>query len=198
MMKYAKILGLALTAVFVLGTIAVSSASATLLLFQATEAPGTALAKLVSGKHKFATEEGTVECEVANGEGSLKEKLLELILIVIKYEKCEVTGIKLSATVTPADFLFHANGDLTLDNLVKINAGGGICTINVESQVLSGVTYENASGSPMEVEVKENISSMTYEASGALCPKKGKFTNGTYTGTGKFKEDGGEICVVKS
>lgn len=194
-MKHIKIFGLALVALVALGAMSVSSASAALLLFHSSVAPGKLLAKLVGGRHKFKTGAGTVECETANGEGEIKEKLAELQLTLVKYETCKITEpINASATVTPADYLFRANGNVTLDNTVKIEGGG--CTITVAPQILGGITYANIAGPPMEIEVKANATGIHYVVSGTFCiAKKGLFTDGTYSGTEKAKEDGGEILV---
>lgn len=194
-MKHLKIFGLALVAVMALGAMSVSSASAALLLFHASVAPGKLLAKLVGGRHKFTTTSGTVECETANGEGEITEKLSELILVLVTYGTCKITEpLNVSATVSPADYLFHTNGNVTLMSPVKIVGGG--CTITVAPQVLSGITYNNITGPPMEVQVTANVKNIHYVVSGTFCIEpKGLFTDGTYTGTENAKEDGGEILV---
>lgn len=193
-MKHLKIFGLALVAMVALGATAVSSASAA-LLFHASVAPGKLLSQLVGGAHKFKTKAGTVECETANGEGEIKAKLTELQLVLVEYNSCKITEpVNASATVSLADYLFHTNGKVTLDNLVLIKGGG--CTIDVPPQILGGITYGDISGPPMEIEVKANTTGIHYEVSGIFCiAEHGSFTDGTYTGTEKAKEDGGEILV---
>jgi hypothetical protein len=194
-MRHLKIFGLALVAMVALGATTVSSASAALLLFHTSVAPGTLLTHLVGGPHKFKTKAGTVECENVEGEGAITQKLAELQLVLLHYNACNITSpINASATVSLADFLFHANGNVTLDNLVLIKGGG--CTIDVPRQVLSGITYDNISGPPMEIEVLANVKNISYEVSGSFCiAEHGSFTDGEYTGNERAKEDGGEILV---
>ena len=194
-MKHIKIFGLALVAMFALSVAAVSSASAALLLFHASVAPGTLLAKLVGAPHKFKTGAGTVECESATGHGQITEKLAEVQLVLLLYGTCKITEpINASATVTAADYLFNANGSVILDNTVTITGGG--CTITVAPQTLSGITYANLAGPPMELSVTANVTNIHYVVSGTFCiAKKGLATDGTYTGTELVREDGGDILV---
>jgi hypothetical protein len=195
-MKHVKIFGLALVAMAALGVASASSALAALLFH--SSATGTLLAKLVGAAHKFKTSAGTVECTSANGEGAITEKLAEVQLVLVTYANCTVTEpIKSGATVSPADYLFNANGTVKLDNTVTIKPSPEICKITVGPQSLTGITYANIAGPPMEIEVKANVSAIHYSISGGagFCGAEGAHTDGTYSGTEKAKEDGGEILV---
>jgi len=194
-MKHLKVFGLAMVAMFVLSAAAVSSASAAELEFLASKT-GLLLGELVGGPHKFATNAGTVECELAKADGSITATATLLQLAVVNYGECKVTVLNLGATITPVHYLFHTNGNVTLDNLVLVNAGSGACLIHVAPQVLSGITYANIAGPPMELEVKANVSNISYTLSGSFClTATGKFANGTYKGNELTKEDGGELLI---
>jgi hypothetical protein len=196
-MKHLKIFGLAIVAMFALSAAAVSSASAT--EFHASVAPGTLLSKLVGGPHKFKTSAGTVECTSANGEGAITANLALIQLVLVHYAGCKVTApISANADVTLADYLFSADGTVQLDNTVTIlPLSPDVCTITVGPQTLSGITYANIAGPPMEIEVKANVSSIHYTiiGGGGFCGTEGAHTDGTYTGNELAKEDGGQILV---
>ena len=194
-MKHVKIFGMTVMALLAVSAVGVSGASAALLLFLASTT-GLLLGHLVGGPHQFVTEEGTVECEVANAHGTVSSTATEIQAAIVTYEKCKVSGLGVSATITPAEYLFNANGTATLDNLVKVNAGSGLCIINIEPQgPLSTIGYDNIAGPPMEILVLANVTGISYEASSVLCPKKGKFNGGTYKGTELVNLDGGEILI---
>jgi len=190
-----QIIGLAIVAALAMSAVAAGSASAALLFLSSKT--GLLLGSLVGGPHKFVTESGTVECTTANADGAITSTGSEVQLALVTYGNCNVTKpLSLSATVTPADYLFFTNGNVTLDNTVTINAGSGLCIITVKPQSLTGVSYKNIAGPPMELEVIAAVKNITYSQKGALCPGGEKtFTNGTYSGTELVKEDGGEILI---
>jgi hypothetical protein len=189
-MKHIKIFGLAIAAMAAMG--AATSSSALAALFLASSAPGTLLGELLGGKHKFVTTAGTVECSVAHASGSITAKDTKLQLALVAYSGCEVPGIG-PATVTPqADYLFHANGQVTLDNEVTIKAS--ICTVKVPPQgPLSKVKYLNIAGPPMKIELDAEVTGITYTTS-TFCPGGAKTEhNGTYAGKELVEEVGGEL-----
>ena len=193
-MRHIKAFGVALATAIVVSAVVSSAAAA--LEFLASGATGLLLGKLIGGPHTFTTETGIIECEVANASGTISATGTEVQLVSVTNESCKVSGLGLPAVFTRADYLFNANGTVKLDNLVKVNEGSGVCVINFEPQSFGGIVkYDNITGPPMEIDVLAQFSGMAYEAVGALCPKKGKFSDGSYKGNWQFKEDGGEYLV---
>lgn len=192
-MRRIKVLALAVMALCVFGAFSASNALAEeTLLFEAT-----GMGKLLShavNNQAFKTAAGTVECEGLKqtaGEAGLKT---HLILAVIEYEKCTAFGFVV-AKISLADYLFHTNGKVSVDKLIKIEVPSDFnCEISVSVQKeLGTVVYNNINPGTGkgDVEVLANVTGIKSKGANGCAYAEEKA--GTYTGNSLVELPGFEI-----
>ncbi len=183
-MRTIKVFGLALVAMLAL--VAVSAASASASLFDASK-----VGKLTGKATKnqvFITKAGTVTCKAIKVTASTVEPLAsETQLAVVEYEECTVFGF-LEAKISPAHYLFMSNGTADLKAVETIEAPGCTVTVPIQSG-LGTITYKD-SGEGIELE--PNVTGIESEGTGSTC-SYAKEKAGTYKGQSKVELEGGKI-----
>lgn len=173
MKRSLKTLGLVLAAVFAMGAVMASAASAA--EFHSAAAPVT-LSGSQSTSHVFTTNAGTVTCKVATFSGSSSVKTTSEITMTPKYENCTAFGFISVPIHVKGDYLFTANGDVHVNGTFEITAPG--CTTTVSGpQTLKGANSFSNNAGKTDVIAKTNASGIAYNECGTAR------TNGTYTGT---------------
>jgi hypothetical protein len=188
MIRKLKVLGLALVAVFALS--AVASAAASAHTFSSEGNVNTKISGSQEGTNTFTVEGTAVECSTAKfavvGETSSPS---ETVVVHPEYSGCKAFSF-LSATVTTTgcNYTLNAAGTVTIGctGTNKITIVGGTCEATVGSQgPLSGIAYENITGSPSTVKVTANVTTVgvTKTKDGIACPFSGTGSaTGTYAG----------------
>ncbi|HEU5105064.1 MAG TPA: hypothetical protein VFU11_04425 [Solirubrobacterales bacterium] len=210
MTRNLKALGLALIAVFAMGAIVASSASATSFHFNSNAADGhTILNGEQIGVHKFNTTAGEVTCEVAKFTGTTTSNTVTDVTIKPTYEKCHIVifGSKVSATVNMNGCEYTATSHQTVAGVTtaatihlvnctkeaEVVAAG--CTVKIATgQTLGGQTFSNGAG---DVKLVTNTEGIKYSHSGFTCGT-GSGSNGTYKGETTIKGTntvGGSLTV---
>ncbi len=173
-------------ALAVLGVCMAATASASAHLFHATAAPGTLLG-LQTSNQIFTTEAGGKEviCKHATTTGTIKEKLGLHQLVEVVYTECTVAGF--TADISPAQYLFSADGLAAIENTIVITALIPFvgCSIKVGPQDLGTVKYENKGTEIIET---SSVKGIVSTGSGGECG--GAHTGGTYEGTNLIMEAG--------
>jgi hypothetical protein len=200
MIRNLKVMGLALVAIFAMGAVLASAASAS--NFHAASYPVT-ISGSQSTTHVFTASGTSVSCEKATFSGSASADSSE-VTIHPSYSGCTAFGF-VGATVNTEEcnYVFHSGN--TTNEAEQIYAGttdvvcpagqsikisASTCALEVKSQNgLSAVSYDNNAGGTVTVGANvENIAN-TVTKDGFLCPLKGtgNFTDGKYTGDTKVE-----------
>jgi hypothetical protein len=191
-MKHIKIFGVAMVATVALGAVAVSSASAGLLFI------GEPVGALILGhaltNQVFKTAAGKeVVCTEATTHGKIAELRSLFQLVTVNYGGCKAFGQK--TTITPAQYLFSADGLVLIENTVTITVEelGFNCKVKVAPQDLQKVSYKNVGTTKLE-EVSE-VTGITSTTTGGFCGSESKV--GTYSGNSELLVDatGGSVQV---
>ena len=194
-MRKLRPLAMTLVAVFAMGAVMSSGASATSFHWNSKAADGhTILNGSQIGLHKFTTTAGEVTCEEANFSGTTIENTTTDTTTTPTFGKCHINffGSKVAATVTMNGCTLTVTSHRTTAGVTtstkihlictfgegpKITAAG--CTIKVnEGQTWSGGSAENVEN---HLKVILNINTIAYSHSGFTCGT-GSGTTGTYKG----------------
>jgi len=215
MTRNLKALGLALVAVFAMGAVMASGASAFSFHFNSTAADGhTILNGKQIGLHKFTTTAGEVTCEVATFSGTTTSNTTTDVTITPSYEKCHINffGSKVAATVNmnKCDYTVTSHqtsepkpGEIktteatihlvNCEKAAEVVAAG--CTIKVNpEQTLGGQTITNGEE---DIVLKTETKTIAYSHTGFTCGT-GSGTTGTYKGetTVKGSETEGKAVTL--
>jgi hypothetical protein len=155
------------------------------------------------GTQTFTTNVATITCTSAKGTGSEHgSKAEELAIAYNQYESCKGPGKV--ATVSEGLYAYHANGQMTFDNTIKIFLEGedsSTCEITISptgNKELKSVTFTNNSPG---LTFKENIQGISYEVKdktvgGICCPSNGeKAANGEIKGESKTETYSAKECI---
>jgi hypothetical protein len=150
----------------------------------------------------FTTNVATITCTSAKGTGAEHgSKSEELAIAYNKYEGCKGPGKV--ATVSEGLYVYHANGQVTLDNTIKIfleGADSSTCEITISpigNKELKSATFTNNSPG---LSFKVGIQGASYEVKdktvgGICCPSNGeKATNGEIKDESKTETFSEVIC----
>jgi hypothetical protein len=183
-MRSLKKLSVLAIAVFAFSAIGVASASAAQFTASATgEITGKALETQV-----FTTNGGEVRCNNIDVTGKIEKTASPEQHTTITYTNCTAFGIA-TVHISPATYLFTANGEVHIKNTIKITVTGGIfgeCTITVAPQTVKSVSYTNNAG---KIKVTPNVTGIVYTSTGGVCGSSG--ANGTYKGAAETERVGG-------
>jgi hypothetical protein len=180
-------IGLALVAALVFSIASTASASAASFL-------SSAKAKLESlnvATQVFETEAGTTECTEANitaGESTGLEASAQKA--TIEYKKCTAFGF-IEVTITPAEYDFHSNGEVSIEKLISIKTTG--CEVSVPAQTVEKVDYATSGNNIL---LEPLVTGILYTASGGSCRKTGEFKNGTYKGHSEVMIPNGKLSFM--
>ncbi len=199
-MRLVKMLGVVLVAVFAMGAMAATAASAH--VFETSAASLLVLAS-ADGPQLFITPAGHLVCNTLTGHGVALTPSALHQLVTVLYTNCTVTGPG-GVTAKPAEpivaqYLFSADETVTIEKDITISAtlGGLKCTILVlPSGALSTVKYDNINSST-EILVLAHVQGILTDATGAGCASQ--YTNnrtGLYRGNAFTKVDGGSTKWV--
>ena len=181
-MRRIKVLGATVIVVFAIGVIAAAAASAA--SFQTNETgtlKGVALTTQV-----FKTNGGEIRCTTATASGSVTTMVSETLKVLVNYNGCTAFGFT-SVTVSPAEYVLHANGTEDVLNTVTVAVPLAGCSVAVGPQSGNGTIAYSNSGSNLVT--SSAISGIAYTSTGGLCGSSG--TNGTFTGSDELKLNGG-------
>jgi hypothetical protein len=187
-MKRFQILGLAIMVGFALSAVGAASASAF------TEFIGKPVGAEIKdhnlNTHKFKTSVGTVECKKTTSKGKVEAEHSATNKESVKYEECKLTSpFEGAATVSEAVYLFHANGEVDVENTITVSTS--LCTITVAPQKgLKEVKYTNNGG---KIKINAAVKGIKYTTSG-FCGTKSE-ANGEYTGESEAEAVGGTLEV---
>jgi hypothetical protein len=201
-MRNLKAFGLAVVAVFVMGAIAASAASAN--QFHST-ATNTTITRSANATQSFTYETGgqIVECSTVGGEGQATAQTTAELTYKPQYSGCVVSGIAFSSaqvSMGNCDYLFtietganegpvHVNctsGQITIT--VKV-FGISVCTLHIGKQTPSGVAhYANSGANRVTVQPTQTGIEGTRQGS----EECGEATSNTGTYTGQVEVKGEE------
>jgi hypothetical protein len=191
-----KTLGVIFIAIFALAAVAASAASAAKV-----ETVGSGEVKLdgeqIEGKHVFTVEGNKVECTTALFSGSTSNGATK-VTVHPEYSGCSAFGF-IEATVNTAGCNYEltaANesptGSMKFAGTLVLNCGtghvsiiAGTCEAQVGNQTVgSGLTFENTTVSPMDVDLTVSSPVAANKTKdGFACPFSGTgTTTATYTG----------------
>jgi hypothetical protein len=171
-MRNVRQLGLMLVAICAMSIMFSASAGAS--EFLSSEENGRLTAKALETQ-TFNTEEGNVECTGLSLLNGTAQKLSVQLHVTLDYKTCKAFGT--SATVSPALYLFLANGKVHIQSQITVTGLGG-CLVLVPAQTVGTVTYTNVGN---EINLTPNVTGIHYTAH-SKCLVPGTFTTGTYVG----------------
>jgi len=177
MKRFVRSLGVLSVVVFALAAVSVASASAA-NHFKASET-GT-LTGTQTSSQVFTTGPGKeVVCSTATTTGNVTETEAEEQKVAVSYSGCKAFGFA-SATVSKAEYMLHANGEVDVLNTITISVPLGGCHVTVAPQEgLSSVSYANTPSG--EITESSSVSGIEETSSGSLCGSSGP--NASYTGS---------------
>jgi hypothetical protein len=205
MIRALKTMGIALTAVFAVSGVAVSSASAN--PFFHSEFAGIFLTGGQTGAvaNVLTTDLGEMKCKVVRFSGSQGAMTTTTMTLKPKYEECKVGMTNATVTLNGCAYTFHLEEQAEpIEARMGIEcpfAGGkieihvGECTITVpEQEPRKTVTFTNeGEGTTRSVVADLNVSGIHYIEHGAGCASQTQTTeNGTYTGVITVKGEDSE------
>jgi hypothetical protein len=154
--------------------------------------------------HVLTTNAGTVTCTEAEFSGNQAAKTVGTVQVTPAYNECTAFGfLSYAVDEKSCTYTFNATGS-PLHGGVTIDCSGSDkitmsvfgCTVTVGPQTADTVSYINTgSGSSRTVDVKAEITGLTYTQSGFLCGGSGTFSNGTYTGDTEMTATSGGVAV---
>ncbi|HET6996950.1 MAG TPA: hypothetical protein VFI03_00040 [Solirubrobacterales bacterium] len=213
-----KSLSLALVAVFALGAVVASSASAgTFTADPSATITGKQISGTITGgvktQHEFTTKAGTIKCSTATFHGVATAAATTEQTLTATYSGCFLGGVvPVHVRMNSCDYLFTAGNTVggnpdtvevgahvkcsNLGDKIEVEATGSTCKITIPAQgPLTGIETHNrtdASTNRMDVEATIDVHSITYEVHGS-CPNSPAqtvhFNDGTYRGVATLTSD---------
>ncbi len=208
MIRKLKVLGLAVVAVMAVSavTAAASQAAGTF-----TWASGTtkldATQDAASPLQVFKVNAGTTECNEVHGTANVTGTAsTEVLSASVTYQNsgsadtCPGTFGTVTVNMNLCNYRFTAGETIGTSGMETTSAAthivcpagkkitvsaGGICTIEIGTQTISGghTVYKTITGTPNDVTAEVTVEKIAYSQSGFFCPGgTGSFTNGTYKG----------------
>jgi len=178
-----------LVAVFAFCAIGAANASAA-SKFTASET-GT-LSGHATTNQVFTAGFGSVSCTKAASSGTISSTEATEQEAEVNYSECKALGVA-TTHVTPAKYLFTANGTVHVLNTITITVTKTVftahCTITITPQTPAGVVHFV----PMapRLTIIATISGIKYHSSGGPCGSAGEHADGTYEGTNEVERVGG-------
>jgi hypothetical protein len=198
MIRNLKALLLASMALAALSAVSASAASATSFNSEATNTiiKGTGDGTGKTAHQVFDAAGGTVTCNDVHLTGTQTGTTATVITLTAEFTTCTFLGQAATVKMEACDFRFHASGDVDVhddsglsgnckhhEQGIKITIPG--CTVIVPEQTgLKSVKYHNITvGGKSAVTAEANVSGITYDSTGAACPKQpaGTYADGTFT-----------------
>lgn len=198
-----KVFGLALVAVFAMGVVVASSASATSGAFTSEKASTTITGTQINAEHVFTTTHGTVKCSTATFHGQSAATVFTSITLTPTYSGCKFAGLNATVNFTSCEYVFQA-GETdktaegvddpnkikatveikcnTLGDKIDVQVTGSECIVTVFPQTLGGITLDNSGGATtaMDILATINVSGIDYTVDNPTkCPNKSDVTNHT-------------------
>ena len=200
MIRNLKALMLAVMAIAAVSAVAASAAQA-VPTFR-SELANTVITATQDGAGKtahyvFDTAGGTLTCNEIHLNGTQTGATAEVVTLTAEYTNCSFLGQAATVKMEACDFRFWANGDVDVhddtglsgnckhhEQGIKVSIPG--CTTIVPEQTgLKSVKYHNITGASgkLEITMEQSISNLTYDSTGAACPKQpaGTYADGAIT-----------------
>jgi hypothetical protein len=135
----------------------------------------------------FKTTAGNVECTKVAVASGLTVLTLKTIKAIVNYTGCTAFG--LSATVSPADYVFDADGTASMMKEVTIKATGCEVKVPIAGNLnLHTVKYKN---NGTGVLLEPNVVGITSSGTGAACTYASE-SKGTYAGNSHLSAGSGD------
>jgi hypothetical protein len=190
-MRNLKASSLALVAVFALGAVVASAATASGEQFHTAVEPSVVTASNAGeGNHVFKAGEAEVVCQTADFSGTSTTKTRESQTVHPTYRNCTFLGSKATVDTTGCNFVLyssvpilgHGKIEIECEGANKMIVTGAGCTLSFGSQLtVGGATYSSLPTTPKAVTLTVTTKA-TFTKSGILCGAV-TGTTGTYTGS---------------
>jgi hypothetical protein len=204
-----KVLGLTLVAAIAFGVLATAASAEE---FHSGSGSGTTfLTGTQIGTNQLDTEGGNIKCTTVSYVGSYAGTTAGEVQVTPTYSGCTAYGLTAHINFNGCKIKKKAKIFRILEiicfveqaiTIIPTQGGVGVCTISVPPQEI-GVNYTNEAGSPDDVVVTPNSSTIKYAVSypggsGSKCGAAGEHSDGKYTGsvTEKAYSDSGHTTQV--
>src|SRR5258706_6421841 len=192
-MRYLRILGLSVGAIFAIGAVTASTALAVPQFHTEMEdttltgSQGQNLANILT------FDLGEMKCKVVKFDGTEQQEVTTRLTLKPTYEECKLAGENAKVTPNGCGYLFHlgentetfaANMDIECPDAKKIEVDLAECTITIPPQTaLNSVKFTNEGAEATRAIIADlNVAGFHYVEDGAGCAHPGETTtNGTYT-----------------
>jgi hypothetical protein len=149
---------------------AATAASASAASFQASST-GTLNGQLTNST-TFTGGSGQWKCTKAAVSGTATQLVSESVTVTYQYSNCGYFGFY--TTSSPAEFVFHANGDVDLLNSFSFDVVAAGCKITVlPKNGVRSASYQNNAG---KVSISNNLAAFNYTTTGGFCGSGGVLT----------------------
>ncbi len=149
-----------------------------------------------TGHQVFDAAGGTVTCTEVDLTGTQTGTTAASVTLTSTFGGCTFLGQAATVSMEACDFIFNANGGVDVhkdsgktgnckhhEQGIKISIPG--CVVIVPEQTgLQKITYHNITvGGKGAITAEPNVSGITYDSTGAACPKQpaGTYADGTFT-----------------
>ena len=179
---HTKKFGALAAVVFTLCAVGAANASAAQFTASAT---GT-LAGKATANHVFTTNWVTIKCAAAETSGAIDKTSTTELHVTVLYKECRLGQFPELLHVTPATYVFTANGEAHLKSSFTFNFTLGLCQLTVQAQSMKTFGFAS-SGSKLKV--TPSAGPLLITATGGGC---GASTSlGSYTGSSEIERVGG-------
>lgn len=192
MARNLKVLGLSLLAVFAMGAVGASAASANPQFH--LEMEDTTLTGAQITANVLTTDLGEMKCETVKYDGTQGPFTSTTLTLTPTFEKCKIGGVNTTVTMNGCGYLFHLganeeNFEATMD--IECPAGEKLvvhtpeCSITINPQAgLAKTTFTNEGAAATRAIVADlNVAQIDYVEHGAACVNETVTTgNGTLAG----------------
>lgn len=165
-MKFKRV---AMLGSLVLAMTAMATANAAAASFEASS-PGNLKGQATQATTFSATGGGQFKCSKAAISGTASQLVSQSLKVTYQYSGCGFLGFH--TVSSPAEFVFHANGDVDLLKSFTLDVVGAGCKLTVlPGNGFRSNSYQNNAG---KVTVKSSISGLSYASTGGICGPSGK------------------------
>jgi hypothetical protein len=188
-MRTLKIIGVAVLAACALSVAVVAQASASTFLASAV---GALILDNQINTHLFKTDGGVVECLKGTSHGKTTALSALTQVETVNYASCKAFGS--GVTISPAQYEFSADNTVSVLNTITVTSVSGACTVQVSpfnNQNLGKVLYLADPSNSKALNIKAEVSGISYLSSGGICGPTGELKDGTYNGESLAFLDGG-------
>ncbi|HKO37479.1 MAG TPA: hypothetical protein VJU14_03835 [Solirubrobacterales bacterium] len=181
-MRTYKKLGVLALSVLALGAIGAGNASAA----QFTASAAGSLTGSATAAQVFTTNWVTIKCVAAETSGAIGSTSATELHVTVLYKECRLGQFPELLHVSPATYVFTANGEAHLKSPVTFTFTLGLCQLTIPAQSIKTFGFAT-SGSKLKV--TPTVSTLKVTATGGGCGASTSF--GSYTGPSEIERVGG-------